>query len=85
MIMYNHELARNRNILIAYRRGYKTTVTFMFFLLFIAVCQLGIICYFVFIKPPPQYYAVHDDGSLSAIKPLTQPNFASGALAQWEK
>lgn len=83
--MYNRALANYRNILIFYRHNYKAVITIMYVLLFIAIAELGVIGYFVFIKPPPQYYAVHNDGSLSAIKPLTQPNFDSGALSQWEK
>jgi|GEM_PF-2129931 len=83
--MSSQWLTHNRNMLILYRRNYRATVSFMFFLLFIAVLQLGVICYFVFVKPIPRYYAVHDDGSLSAIQPLTQPNFGSSALSQWEK
>lgn len=82
--MYNRTLANYRNILIFYRRNYKAVITIMYVLLFIASIELGVIGYFIFIKPSPQYYAVRDDGSLSAIKPLAQPNFDSGALSQWE-
>jgi len=82
--MYNRTLVHYRNMLIFYRRNYKAIITIMYALVFIAIAELGVIGYFVFIKPPPQYYAVHDDGSLSGIKPLTQPNFNSGALSQWE-
>jgi hypothetical protein len=83
--MYNRTLAHYQSMLIFYRRNYRAIIAFMYLLVFVAIVEFGIISYFVFIKPPPQYYAVHDDGSLSAIKPLTQPNFASSALAQWEK
>lgn len=83
--MYNQALATNRNILIFYRRSYKAIVTLMYLLVMVAVLELLTIGYLIFVNPPPRFYAVHEDSTISAIKPLTQPNFASAALAQWEK
>lgn len=82
--MHNKSSSKQRNMLIFYRQYYKSLVTLLLILLFIAIAEFLVINYFVFIEPSQHFYAVHDDGSLSAIKPLAQPNFASGAISQWE-
>ncbi len=72
-------------LLVLYRRGYRKAISVMLGLILLAVIELLLIAYFVFSKPKPQYYAVHDNGTLAAIKPSQQPNFGSSALTQWEK
>jgi hypothetical protein len=83
--MSSKELADQRSLMVLYRHSYRSAISLMLVLVLIAFAELLTITYFIFIKPAPEYYAVHDNGSLSAIKPLQQPNFGSGALAQWEK
>lgn len=82
--MYNKLVSKHRDMLYFYRRSYRSLVTVMLILIFIAIMEFLVINYFILVMPSAPFYAVHDDGSLAAIKPLAQPNVASKALAQWE-